>query len=898
MNHANEKLSPDDPRLTAFALGELTGEEHAAVAAALAADPALAAEVGKLRAFAAEVKTTLAAEPAPTVAPPVANAAAPLARAAIVHPQEWQQPSEAKAVREKAKVIRLPAFYWIATAAAACFAVVVWLQNPPGQPAAPTMTGNLPAKDTMLAAGEEAVTPPDTAKQVAPVMLVETQTRPSITPSRAANSIDPLRYQPGVTLDVSTVPPATPLPSDAPSGSVVLKTQEASASNFAPSRPALDAVATASATAASSSSIAPPSPGAASGSTGLGQTLDTRSFAVSSGTISTILGGSAGAPGGALAGGGGRGGRAGGFAGGSAPRGGGGGGGRGAAAPIAINVTQQPTIIRVGADPDFFYRYPSLPLDRVIVRRPPPPPAPRESSSGEQYARLRDNAFTDPVQSPLSTFSIDVDTASYANLRSFLTGGRLPPPDAVRIEELVNYFPYHYADARLVERGAAPADGRAAARPAPAAPITTTIESTQAPWLPSHRLVRVALKARDVSAAERGPANLVFLIDVSGSMDAANRLPLVKESLRTLLTRLRSDDRVAIVTYAAGSGISLPSTPVERRNTITDAIDGLRAEGGTNGGAGIQLAYQVAQDNFNKEGVNRIILCTDGDFNVGVTGPALTSMVEDRAKGGVFLTVLGFGRGNLKDATLESLADHGHGNYGYIDTRQEAEKLFVEQLAGTLVTVAKDVKLQVEFNPARVAAWRLIGYEDRLLAAQDFNNDRVDAGVIGAGHTVTALYDIVPVGAEYGYPVPPGTDPLRYTETTAPAPRIDTTRPVVGTNSPELMTVKIRYKLPTADVSEKLEVPFTDGGTKFEQASADLRFVAAVAGFGMVLRESPYRGGTTLTDVLAWAERSVGEDPGGYRAEFLDLVRRARYLRREPAGVTPGQGGTVDPLRY
>ncbi len=907
MNHADEKLSPDDPRLTAFALGELAGGEHTAIAAAVAANPALAIEVGKLRALAAEMKSTLAAEPAPAVVPSAANAAAPLARAAIVHPQDRQKPGEAKAGREAARVIRFPAFYWLATAAAACFAVVVWLQNPPGQPAAPALAGNLPAKDKMQAAGEKPVAPSATsgdARGPASVALAEPQAKKPEAPAVAENSIDTLRYQPGVTVAVNRAEPVAPLsPNGTGAGANFdFRAPEAAAPNSLP--------APAATPLSSSLGVAPPSSGAAPGSTGSGQTPEARSFVVAGGTIGGVQGDLGGAQGNAPAGrggrggaggvsgaGGGRGGGAGGFAGGAGQRGGAvGGGGRRAAAPIAITVTQQPTIIRVGADPDFLYRYPSLPPDRIIVRRPPPPPAPREASSGEQYARLRDNAFTDPAQTPLSTFSVDVDTASYANVRRFLTGGRLPPADAVRIEELVNYFPYRYpaeTPSPLLGGGRRGSGGAT-----PAAPFTASIESTAAPWLPSHRLVRVALKARDVPAAERGRANLVFLIDVSGSMDAANKLPLVKESMRLLFARLRPDDRVAIVTYAAGTALALPSTPVERRNTILDAVDGLHAEGGTNGAAGIQLAYQVAQENFNKEGINRIILCTDGDFNVGVTGSALTSLVVERAKGGVFLSVLGFGMGNLNDATLESLADKGNGHYGYIDTRREAEKLFVEQLAGTLVTVAKDVKLQVEFNPARVAAYRLIGYEDRLLAAQDFNNDRVDAGEIGSGHTVTALYEIVPPGVDYGYPITPGTDPLRYTETTVPAARADTTRPVAGANSPELMTVKIRYKLPTADVSEKLEFPFTDGGKKFDEADTELQFAAAVAGFGMVLRGSPYRGGTTLTDVLAWAERSVGEDPGGYRAEFLDLVRRARDLRREPAGATPAQGGTVDPLRY
>ena len=536
------------------------------------------------------------------------------------------------------------------------------------------------------------------------------------------------------------------------------------------------------------------------------------------------------------------------------------------------------------------YRYPTLPPDTMVIRRRPPPPAPY-ASSGEGYLHLQDNAFTDPAQTPLSTFALDVDTASYANLRRFLTGGRLPPPDAVRVEELVNYFPYDYA--RLP---AAKPVG-----PAPAtAPFWVNLEATSAPWSPSHRLVRVALKARDVSTAERGAANLVFLLDVSGSMNQANKLPLVKESLRLLLARLRPDDRVAIVTYANGSGVALPPTPVAQRDTILNAVDALNAGGGTNGGAGIQLAYQVAHENLNREGVNRIILCTDGDFNVGLTGSQLLGMVAEQASGGVSLTVLGFGTGNLKDNMLEQLAGKGRGDFGYIDTRAEAQKLFVEQIGGTLVTVARDVKIQVEFNPSRVAAYRLLGYEDRLLAASDFNNDRVAAGDIGAGHTVTALYEIVPVGADYGYPSAPGVDPLRYTET-APATRADPGRPAAGANSNELMTVKVRYKLPGADVSQRMDFPFVDRGAKFEEADAEFQFAAAVAGFGLVLRDSPYRGGATAGDVLAWAARGAADDPAGHRAEFMDLVRRARDLRHEPVGaVAPDRVAApgVDPPRY
>jgi secreted protein with Ig-like and vWFA domain/anti-sigma factor RsiW len=900
-----EKVTPDDPRLTAFALGELSPGEHTALAAAIAADPALAAEVETIRALAADMQATLAAEPAPAVTPSgetnlagaaaaVAADATPKARAAIVAGKEWRKPDAATTRAAKGKLLRFPAFYWLATAAAACFALVVFVKNP----SSPTVTPPhpVPARESTAA-----TLPSPAAATVAEARVDDTQARPEL---------DAPKYQAPVPLTRAVLTNGNEL-ADAAGGA-----RGGGGAAGPGDRTRIEGPATTTAQpvptqpVAPTLSVAPTSPAALSGTDELTQST-TGPLTVNG--ANTFTGGvGLGPPGAPVArGGAGRGGRGGGAGGAgvaqgyiggspSAPAGRGAGGragGQGGGVRFGLSggglMVPSPTtvVVNVSHDADVSYRYP-LPAPDVIIRRPQPPtPAPRESG-GEQYARLRDNPFTDPAREPFSTFSADVDTASYANLRRFLQGqNRLPPPDAVRIEEMVNYFPFSQS------ASTAPAAGNA--RSAASAPFTTAIESVQAPWLPSHRLVRVTLKARDVAPAQRGPANLVFLLDVSGSMDAANKLPLVKESMRLLLSRLRPDDRVAIVTYANGSGVALPSTPVERRTVILDAIDSLRAEGGTNGAAGIQLAYQVAQENLNREGINRVILCTDGDFNVGATGSALTQMVVERARGGVFLSVLGFGMGNLNDAQLEQLADRGNGHYGYIDTRAEAQKIFVDQLAGTLVTVAKDVKFQVEFNPARVAAYRLIGYEDRLLAAQDFNNDRVDAGEVGAGHTVTALYEIVPPGADYGYPTTPGTDAPRYTETTVPTRPADAPRPTAGANSPELLTVKVRYKQPASDVSEKLEFPYTDGGARFEQASADLRFAAAVAGFGMTLRESPYRGGTTLTDVITWAEGARGEDPGGLRAEFIELVRRARDLRREPVGQPrPLNAPGVDAPRY
>mgnify|MGYP003338512146 FL=1 len=396
------------------------------------------------------------------------------------------------------------------------------------------------------------------------------------------------------------------------------------------------------------------------------------------------------------------------------------------------------------------------------------------------------------------------------------------------------------------------------------------------------------LKGREVATADRPRANLVFLLDVSGSMDEPNKLPLVKESMRLLLRRLNEDDRVAIVVYAGASGVALPSTAAGNSGAIAAAIERLAASGSTNGAAGINLAYQIANENFIRGGINRVILCTDGDFNVGVTSQGdLVRMVEERAKSNVFLTVLGFGIGNLKDSTLELLADKGNGNYGYIDTRAEAEKMLVDQVNGTLVTIAKDVKIQVEFNPARVSAYRLVGYENRLLAKEDFNNDKVDAGEIGAGHTVTALYEVVPaaganIPAEFG--VPP-VDELKYQRPAANATpgQLDGRFGAAAQDSDELLTVKIRYKEPTGTESKKLEFPLRDTGKPFDAATPEFKFAAAVAGFGLALRE-PQPNVRVMNAALEWANDGLRDDPMGYRAEFTDLVRRATALVARGAG--------------
>jgi Ca-activated chloride channel family protein len=480
----------------------------------------------------------------------------------------------------------------------------------------------------------------------------------------------------------------------------------------------------------------------------------------------------------------------------------------------------------------------------------PPPASGEVEHNTEAYDRIMDNPFRRVTQEPLSTFSIDVDTASYANVRRFLTGGALPPKDAVRIEELINYFRYDYP------------------RPTGDDPFSITIEVARCPWAAAHRLARIGLKGREIDPQKRPASNLVFLLDVSGSMDQPDKLPLLKEAMRLLIEKLGENDRVAIVVYAGAQGLALPSTSCQHKEEILSALDQLQAGGSTNGGAGIQLAYDVAVQHFLKGGTNRVILCTDGDFNVGVTNRGdLTRLIEQKAGTGVFLSVLGFGTGNVKDATMEQLADKGNGNYAYIDSLQEARKVLVEQMGGTLVTIAKDVKIQVEFNPAQVGAYRLIGYENRVLQKEDFNDDTKDAGEIGAGHTVTSLYELVPPGREGDLPA---VDPLKYRKPAAPPD---------AAPSPELLTVKLRYKPPEGQTSKLLERSVEGDGRDYAAASGDFRFAAAVASFGMLLRDSPHKGDATWAAVLELAEASRGSDPEGYRAEFVELVRRAQQLQ-------------------
>ncbi len=470
--------------------------------------------------------------------------------------------------------------------------------------------------------------------------------------------------------------------------------------------------------------------------------------------------------------------------------------------------------------------------------------------NNEAFARVVDNPFLLVSREPLSTFSIDVDTASYANVRRFLNQGQRPPRDAVRIEELLNYFPYHDPPP--------PSSG--------SDPFSVNVEIARCPWNAVHRLARIGLMGRPIEQKDRPPSNLVFLIDVSGSMDQPQKLPLVKAALRLLVENMGENDRVAIVVYAGASGLVLPSTSCLNQAEIASALEQLRAGGSTNGGAGIQLAYDTAMASFIKGGTNRVILATDGDFNVGIQDDdKLVSLIEAKAKSNIFLSVLGFGMGNLKDGRLEKLADKGNGHYAYIDTIQEAHKELVEQMGATLVTIAKDVKIQVEFNPAKIGAYRLIGYENRMLRNEDFNNDKKDAGEIGAGHHVTALYELVPAGLASKLPVA-NVDPLRFQQNNAPVQQ--------AAASPESLVVKLRYKRPTEDQSQKIEHGVVDQGLDYANASEDFKFAAAVAGFGMLLRDSPDKGNLTYPAVLELAEASKGSDRSGHRAEFIALVRK------------------------
>ena len=468
----------------------------------------------------------------------------------------------------------------------------------------------------------------------------------------------------------------------------------------------------------------------------------------------------------------------------------------------------------------------------------------------EEYNSINENIFHNPSRTPLSTFSIDVDAASYSNMRRFITSSQMPPKDAVRIEEMINYFDYDYP------------------QPEGQDPFSVNTELAICPWNTDHYLVHIGLQGKDIPTENLPPSNLVFLLDVSGSMNQANKLPLLKSAFKLLVDKLRPEDKVSIVVYAGAAGLVLPPTSGNQKETIINALDRLQAGGSTAGGQGIKLAYKTARQNFLPEGNNRVILATDGDFNVGESSNAgMERLIEEERKSGVFLTALGFGMGNYKDSKMEILADKGNGNYAYIDNILEAKKVFVNEFGGTLFTIAKDVKIQVEFNPNVVQGYRLIGYENRKLRDEDFNNDKKDAGELGSGHTVTALYEIIPVGVENQYTG--SIDPLKYQENEAVKKR---------NYGNEMMTVKLRYKQPDGNTSKLLSKIVKNKVSEFENTSDNFRFSASVAGFGMILRDSEFKGSSDFKEVIEWANAAKGQDKNGYRAEFIRLIESARLI--------------------
>ena len=477
-----------------------------------------------------------------------------------------------------------------------------------------------------------------------------------------------------------------------------------------------------------------------------------------------------------------------------------------------------------------------------------PPPQPFNT---EEYERIYENRFLDALTNPLSTFSIDVDTAAYANMRRFVRENRLPPKDAVRVEEVINYFDYDYP------------------LPQGEHPFSIYMEMSGCPWNKAHNLIHIGLQGKSLPPEEQPPSNLVFLLDVSGSMSSPRKLPLLQTAFKLLVKELSEKDRVAIAVYAGAAGLVLPSTPAGEKQKIIEAIDKLQAGGSTAGGAGIQLAYKTAMENLIPEGNNRIILATDGDFNVGISSTSeLVRMIEEKREKGVFLTILGFGTGNYKDHRMEQLADKGNGNYYYIDNLLEAKKVLINDIRGTLFTIAKDVKIQVEFNPAKIKAYRLVGYENRLLDKEDFADDTKDAGELGAGHSVTALYEVIPYGSEEKIPA---VDELKYQETKISPEAF---------KSPEAMTVRLRYKKPDGRKSLLIESALTNKVIPANKTSGMFKFAAAAAEFAMLLRNSEHKGDADFSSIMELAKAGKGADPHGYRAEFINLVELAELLQK------------------
>jgi secreted protein with Ig-like and vWFA domain len=800
-------LTPDDPRLTAAALDELGPEERAELEAALAASPAAQRELDEIRATAGLLREALAAEPLPEMAgrpvplefpsDPPAPAVVPVPDNVAVFPRRAARP-----------------WLW-AAATVVLLGVLAGLLLPPLATSRKRAMQLTRVETTEVPAPSAATPPAGPAATAKPDQLSES-TPPAAAAGAAAEFFtDPLAARAGYVQGSTTpadggVTPLDALGRNQAAPNVALDNSAdagaRSLSSAQPSPPALTPdLASRYGLARSPAQPAAPVPeialmkryGLALPATPASPQLERERLLAE---------------------------------------------GRGAAPALAFKESaerQRPLPALQEAE----VRY-----QRELLRR--------GEDANPGYVDLVENAFLPALAEPLSTFGLDVDTGSYANLRRFLKAGQLPPPGAVRLEEIVNYFPYAYAEPRGEH------------------PFGVQVETASAPWAPQHRLVRIALRGRGLGGA-RPPSSFVFLVDVSGSMQPEERLPLLKQALRALVKRMAPTDRVALVTYASSAGVALPSTSCERVEVILEAIDGLAAGGSTNGEGGLRAAYDEARRHFIPGGVNRVLLCTDGDFNVGVSDQdELVKLIEEQAKSGVHLTTLGVGTDNYKDALMRRLADQGNGNYAYLDSFEEAQRVLVEQMDATFVTIAQDVKAQVEFNPARAGAWRLLGYEKRALAHQDFNDDRKDAGEIGAGHTVTVLYEVIPPGVA---PAAAPVDGLKYQRPAAPAAAPAPAAALVP--SDELLTLKLRYKRPGEAQSRLLEFAVKDDGRRFEQAGADFRFAAAAAGFAMMLRDSPHRGTLSFGQVSEIAAAARGADPGGWRAEFLTLVKKAQELR-------------------
>ncbi|MEY2881976.1 MAG: hypothetical protein RLZZ15_4356 [Verrucomicrobiota bacterium] len=779
------KLSPDDPRLTAYALGELDPAERAAVEAALTTDPAARAAVEEIRVLSAHLAAALAGEalpPAPTPPPftlpeetreavqfPAVAAVTDGRRRETTAASPRVHASDAPTAEENRRgplgaLLQFPRFYFVAGGAlAAGFALMIALRSPPGEPAprAAKLAEREVATREQTAGGSASAT---------------TTTRPSSAPV--------LALVPENAAAAAPVAPTAPAPNSAALASMV----------------AIEPLPSIAPDALAVAAFAPPP-----------ARLDLREVVSPEISAAIVAQGSVNAP------------------------------------PVSF----APTVTSAPASPSAPSPLASAPPPANTVASVPPTASVASTANSATAttplatapAAARDNDFLAAADHPISTFSIDADTASYPNIRRLLQSKRLPAHDAVRIEELLNYFPFHYSP------------------PRGDAPFAATMEVADAPWAPAHRLVRIGLKAREVASAARPPASLVIVVDALATHRAGHQLAMIRESLQWLATRLRPDDRVALVTCNGAGAVLLPSTPVRDGRAVLAALDAL-APGASNSRArGLQLGYELAQAAFLPGGANRVVLCTDGNSAVTITAEgALARFIEARAKAGVALTAYGFGMGLYRDPLLELLADTGRGNYAYVDSRREAEKSLAEEINGPAVTIAKDVNIQVEFNPATVARYRLIGYENRALKKDDFSRDAFEAGEIDAGRALTALFEIVPVSG-----ASPGSVAADLARATDPN---------------ELLEMKVRYKKPGLVAKQKLSFPLFDSRARFVDASADFKFAAAVAGFGMILRDSPHKGDATLAHVVEWAAAGVADDPGGHRGEFIELARGAESVLR------------------